>query len=499
MSSGNSDPTFPTLFPSISYLTYRELFPDTLSRQQNQAGYSQIPTSLVSLSAEDMQHGQDAIENQNHPQTQFRALTPESHSPSDAALPQKPRTRPVDFRSLEYVGSYDQNLMCAICHCPFVAPVKLDCDHFFCQNCISLALMHQENDAKCCPTCRRKTSQISIVPVPKIINRMLDELLVRCPAQNEGCAEELPRGTVQDHVDRYCSFSEVECPSDKCLLTVKRADAGKKRCLHNTVRCRYCDLLLMERDLESHESMHCCLRQASCPHCATEVLYPDLLEHVKSCPEAIMHCAAAPYGCDFTSTNASMNQHTATCPLAKLVPFLNLQNERLAAHESALNHIRRKNSLLESSFATIQETVNAPSSLFDTNLALPNQSPEGETHFDSTAHHLLSLHDSLREEVTRVSAAVSELDAKASMMVLNESLRMKEQLSRTNTAVSRLRYQLELHMSIGPQGRPRQVMTGGGGVGSGGSGGGSRGVGLGKTVGPQVRRMSDSARQDTKL
>ena len=443
------------------------------------------------MSAEDMQHGPDLIADWDQPQTQLRTLTLDSD-----ALPPKPRTSPVDFRSLEYVGSYDHNLMCAICHCPFVTPVKLDCDHFFCEKCINLALMHQENDVKCCPTCRRKTSQNSIVPVPKIINRMLDELLVRCPAQKEGCAEELVRGTVQHHVDRYCSFSEVECPSDKCSRTVKRADAGKKRCLHNNVRCHYCDLLFMEQDLETHQSLHCSLRQASCPHCATEVLYPDLVKHIESCPEAIMHCTAAPYGCDFLSKNASMNQHTATCPLAKLVPFLNLQNERLAAHESALNHIRQKNSLLENSLTTIQETLNSPSSLIDTNLVLSAPPPEGETPFDSTAHHLLSLHESLREEVTRVSAAVSELDAKASMMVLNESLRMKEELAHTNAAVGGMRMHLHWLMSARLQNQQREVMMRGGEIGS--SGGGSAGSRL-EGVGPQVRRLSDSARQDTKL
>lgn len=451
------------------------------------------------MSSEDLRHSPDTIADWAQLQNQPRASNLELNSSSSAVLATKPKTSLVDMRSLEYVGSYDHNLMCAICHCPFLEPVKLDCDHLFCRSCVTLALMHQEKDVKCCPTCRRKTSQISIAPVPKIINHMLDELLVYCPSRKAGCDDKMARGTVENHIGRYCSFSEVECPSDRCSMTIKRKDAGQKRCLHNTLHCDYCHLLFMERDLESHKSMHCSLRQASCPHCATEVPYPDLEKHVRSCPEAITPCTAAPYGCDFTSKNASMEQHTATCPLVKLVPFLKLQNDRLAAHESALNHIRQKNILLEDSFSTIQQTLKPSYGLLDTNITLPNPPSERRSPFDSTAHHLLCLHESLREEIARVSAAVSELDAKTSMMVLNESLRTKEELAHTNAAVGGMRMHLHWLMSARLQNQQRDLIVRGGMVGSSGGDGGPGGSAVGGAGGLPVRRLSDTARQDTKL
>lgn len=413
---------------------------------------------------------------------------------SRALQRQKPFSNAVDFRSLEYVGSYDHNLMCAICHCPFVEPARLDCDHVFCRDCINQALMHQTRDAKCCPACRTKTRRISTIPVPKIINRILDDLVVRCPFSKEGCAEELPRGAVQDHVDRYCIYSEVECPSDECPYPVQRKDAEKQRCLHSRVRCEYCEVSLIEREMESHQT-HCSVRTVPCPHCKTTVLYGKLESHIESCPEASLPCTAALYGCDFTSDRASLDQHTTTCPLAKLIPFLKFQNDRLAAHETALNHLRLKNSLLETSFSTIQETLNAPSNLLETNPSLTS-SPEDNSPFDSTAHHLLCMHESLREEIGRVSAAVSELDAKASMMVMNESLRTKEELAHTNAAVGGMRMHLHWLMSARLQNQQRGMMRAGEPelvVGA------SRAGGLAGELGPSVRRLSDSTRQDTKL
>lgn len=417
-------------------------------------------------------------------------------SVSSVTRPQKPPLKPVDLRSLEYVGSYDHNLMCAICRCPFVEPARLDCDHFFCRDCVNQALMHQERDAKCCPACRRKTRRISIIPIPKIINRILDELLVRCPFSKEGCAEELPRGAVQDHVDRYCLYSEVECPSDGCPFTVQRKDAEKQRCLHSSVRCEYCEISFMERDLESHQT-RCTVRTVPCPHCKTTMLNGNLQSHIESCSEASIPCTAELYGCDFVSGRAALDQHTTTCPLAKLIPFLKFQNDRLAAHETALNHLRLKNSLLETSFSTIQETLNAPSNLLETNPSLPTPAPEDNSPFDSTAHHLLCMHESLREEIGRVSTAVSELDAKASMMLMNESLRTKEDLAHTNAAVAGMRMHLHWLMSARLQNQQRGGMMRAGGpeLGVGASGTGE----LAGEVGPPIRRLSDSTRQDTKL
>ena len=459
---------------------------------QNQDGLprSSIPTAVDAHDSSEVGAVSDEL------QTPLRDSSQNATPLSSVLQRQKITKQPVDLRSLEYVGSYDHNLMCAICHCPFVEPARLDCDHFFCRDCVNQALMHQARDAKCCPSCRRKTRRISIVPVPKIINRILDELPVRCPYAKEGCSEELPRGAVQDHVDRYCIYSEVECPSDECPFTVQRKDAEKQRCLHTLVCCEYCKVSFMERNLGSHQTS-CSVRTVPCPHCKSTMPYGNLESHVESCPDASLPCTAAPYGCEFTSDRASLDQHTTTCPLAKLVPILKFQNDRLAAHETALNHLRHKNSLLETSLITIQETLNAPSNLLETAPSLSTPSPEDNSPFDSTAHHLLCMHESLREEVGRVSAAVSELDAKASMMVMNESLRTKEELAHTNAAVGGMRMHLHWLMSARLQNQQRGGMMRTGepelGVGPSGTGGFAR------ELGPSVRRLSDSTRQDTKL
>ena len=432
--------------------------------------------------------------------------TPSASSPrrpsfiqADVAL-QRPQVSPVDLRTLEYIDSYDSNLMCAICRSPFVFPVRLECDHVFCQRCVNDAMSHQDRDSRIytitCPSCRRKIENWAIAPVPKILSLILDDLRVKCPLECLGCPEVKGRGDIQDHVDKYCAYAEVECPSESCFFKVLRKDLDERRCLHDVVKCGDCQKSLMEVDLETHRLRHCEAGKASCPNCKAPVLLRDLESHIERCSEAIFPCNAAEYGCGFVARHETLDEHVKTCPLAKLVPFLRTQNDRIEAHEAALKHLRHKNSILETSFSSIQETLSPSANLVDAPVSSAASSDTGP--FDSTAHHLLCLHESLREEVNRMSAAVSEVDAKASMMVMNESLRTKEELSHTNAAIGSMRMQLHWLMSARLQNQQRVAMVraqgSGEDLGSSPDAGGSGG-----SVELPVRRLSDSTRQDTKL
>ena len=424
---------------------------------------------------------------------------PNPHLDPDAELLTKRSLHPVDLRALEYVDSYDHNL---ICHSPLVKPVRLECEHVFCRHCVNEAVYHQGRDlgtnSTTCPSCRRNLDHRKIVPVTKVLTHILDELRVKCPFKDDGCCEIKPRGDVQDHVDKYCNYAEIECPMKSCSLTLRRKDAQGQQCLHNEVKCQDCEDPLMEKDLENHRQHYCEVGTTSCPDCNARVLRKSLKVHVESCVEARFPCSAAPYGCQFTASRITLQGHLETCPLAKLVPFLKTQNDRLESHEAALKHLRHKISILETSFATIQENLNPSVDLID----IPSSSVPGSdaVPFDSTAHHLLCLHESLREEVNRVSAALSDMDAKASMMVMNEKLRVQEDFSHTNAAIAGMRMQLHWLMSARLQNQQRVAMVRAQSSGEGiESSAGSTSADSNGGVSLPVRRLSDSTRQDPKL
>lgn len=49
--------------------------------------------------------------------------------------------------------------------------------------------------------------------------------------------------------------------------------------------------------------------------------------------------------------------------------------------------------------------------------------------YASPAHHLLSMHENLREEVSRVANALNELEGRHSVLILNENMRLREELA----------------------------------------------------------------------
>ena len=252
----------------------------------------------------------------------------------------------VDLSSLEYVEEYSHNLMCAICRSPYVKPLRLACQHVFCSSCF-LDARNTGGQRESCPTCRERVFPGELYTLPKVFHLMLDDLIVKCPFNDSGCTTEVSRCMVQDHVDKYCEFVQVSCPYDNCGEEIHRRHLKQQRCLHKLIHCVECDQSCKEIDLTSHCATHDDERIVSCSGCATTILGSDLQSHENACPKVAVPCIAATYGCDFVDKRASIDQHNATCALAKLVPFLAQQNSRLDQQEIALQNLRRKNTLLE--------------------------------------------------------------------------------------------------------------------------------------------------------
>jgi hypothetical protein len=133
--------------------------------------------------------------------------------------------------------------------------------------------------------------------------------------------------------------------------------------------------------------------------------------------------------------------------------------------------------------------------------------------FDSQVHHLLTLHSSLRDEVSRIANALTDHEGRTNLMIFNENQRVKEEMLHTNAAINSMRMQLHWLMSATLQ--QRTGSTNSAGSSSNRAGGsttnnasatqgsssalGSRSSGAGGTLPGPLRRLSDSTRQDTKL
>ncbi|KAL1957399.1 hypothetical protein VTO42DRAFT_6079 [Malbranchea cinnamomea] len=442
----------------------------------------------------------------------------------------------VDLRSLEIVSDYSGHLMCAVCHCPFIRPIRLRCDHIFCQTCLddcirsaqTLTSFSPPSDNFLCPTCRTPTNA-SFQTVPRLVMAMCDEIVVKCPFAKEGCEETIQRGHVQAHVDKHCDYRLVRCPDTSCDKKIRKRDLDADgKCLHTLCQCQRCGESVMQLEYQSHTTETCPKLATSCPDCEASLTRQDLSRHMEECPRATKPCQGAAYGCQVRLGRSEIEDHQKSCTFATLRPYLEGQSSRIASMDLTIRQLRQRNEILEEGIASIRSSLAqmTPRPLSETpadistltrNDAAPvirdppneaaslEQDASNNTPSSSTTTYLLAIHESLREEVARLSSALNDVDARASMSIMNENLRIREDMAHINAAINTVRMQVHMLMNLRfHQGQRTEPARATQAPSSGDTLGVANNAGPSRLNGPMPealrgRRLSDSGREGTKL
>ena len=403
----------------------------------------------------------------------------------------------VDLRSLEYVSEYDSHLMCPICHVPFISPIVLECDHTFCTSCYDqyrdgATIVQQDS----CPTCRLELDN-DPRKASRLITNMCNDLKVRCP--NEQCGQILPRGCIELHMSKDCQEQRLSCPETACTRLIKRKNFQAGRCIHSShTECDCGDLIELGRgDWLRHQDMECPRTGMKCEKCGdrmSRTQTPTMSPHI--CHEHLIKCPGAEFGCDEHLDAGDLEGHSLQCPMARLAPFLEKQSRLISKLQEQLTQSQVRNDILENGLNKTQDlirlrlptgsnTASSSSSIIEeidrsqqrpglrldnathttnSTLTLPahlrdlTPSPslsatDAQNHNNNIATQtqlLLSQHEALRHEVSRfesdlaaLAAGLEQLDGRTSMQIMNETLRIKEDLAHTNAALFSTRAQVQ--------------------------------------------------------
>jgi hypothetical protein len=280
--------------------------------------------------------------------------------------------------------------------------------------------------------------------------------------------------------------------------------------------------------------------KTNCPDCNASVFHNVLQEHIDNCPDAIKLCTASKYGCPVKLKQAEIGEHERSCPLITLGPYLDAQSSRLDSMDTTIKQLQQRNEILEDGIANIRSTLSqtprvtsdaqasspTATAIDISRSSSPSQSLAPSAQAENTSNlssstattYLLSLHESLRDEVSQLSGAITDLDARASMAIMSESLRIKEDMAHTNAALNSVR--MQVHWLMNPRlHQGQRASTVAANTSSGASGpstpGSSRAIGTDNPVagpsnaGPSSglppsgmlggRRLSDTGREGTKL
>ena len=201
-----------------------------------------------------------------------------------------------------------------------------------------------------------------------------------------------------------------------------------------------------------------------------------------------MDCPGATIGCKESFKRCNLTTHTISCTFATLEPLFRRQDEKLKVIEEENNILKRKvdsfgDGLIHTnvSLSTHNDSIRSdlrfsplPPSAIEELSRLPDAQPATVTTpptdtpdnapFDSAIDHLLSSYESLRHDINRISASLNELDARQSMLIMNENLRVKEDFSHINAIIGSMRVQLHWLMSTRLQGQQFRAGSSNGGM-----------------------------------
>lgn len=399
----------------------------------------------------------------------------------------------IDLRAVIYDGMVDENLVCPICRCPLVEPALTDCDHIFCRSCIINALSH----SRLCPIDRLPLDDSGVGRAPKMVHNQLDALKAKCPC----CFSPLARSMLENHMEKYCPESTVRCPGvhsgNECKEVVKRRMSGRG-CLHYSVDCPDCKETLQLVEMEDHRLKTCMKRLKACDDCGAEILRCKEADHGNECLDVVRPCRWAEYGCHHEAKRKDLHLHADECNLRLVGPMAEAMKKEITSLRSEMRSLTEANHLQERRIKFLESGSRAsdrPLELMD--LSLVNLPDSASTEpLESGHEYLLSLLESQQSRLSQLSTELTDLQGKNTMMLLNETIPMKNELAelRSTQQVTCMHVRWLMRFRMQENQRRFGGSTGPGPGGSPDGGGSSSDL-------PFSRRLSDSVPRDiiTKL
>jgi hypothetical protein len=237
-----------------------------------------------------------------------------------------------------------------------------------------------------------------------------------CPGKPFGCNSRSKRGQSEIHA-KSCTLAKLAPILNKQQERLDEQEAAQKQ---------------MSRKLEVLESGFTAMQNILYPAKSPESLVPDRRSADSSRIPLLRHSLLS------TTTGGDRTAPTSPANFEFPVPTLETTASPVEATHAALT-----GELALSAPGPRQTDLPEPFST-DFDLSVPSFPPPDTNGgpYASPLHHLLSMHESLRDELSRISSALSELDGRHSMQILNENLRMREEMSYFGAQVAGLQRQV---------------------------------------------------------
>ena len=255
-------------------------------------------------------------------------------------------------------------------HCPICLLVLRDpiltgcCGNHFCQSCIQQV----RKQHKPCPLCKHRGFNVML---DKFFIRKVNELKVKCPKSEEGCAWTGEMGNLQKHTasNGDCGFVEVLCDCGSQVLRCHLTEHKESECPNRSYVCEFCGFHATYKVVSTMHWSKCDKYPVSCPNkCAVgTVERRQLKNHVSDCPLQEVECEFEFIGCTVClpredmphHLNENMSAHLALVPKmhADFQKKLNAKDGRIAALEEQVGRQKAEIESLRGALAQVEKSA----------------------------------------------------------------------------------------------------------------------------------------------
>ena len=278
----------------------------------------------------------------------------------------------------------------------------------------------------------------------------------------ESCHQEMPKAELESHWQVQCPDRQINC--DLCSALIHHRDRDQHRrdaCPAVSVPCPGSSLGCLNKSKRAHLEIHtrgCALAKLG-PVLDAQKQRMDEQESAQKTINRKLEILETGFNAmqDIISANQSMppdNASTETLILPSRRNRADTTSTRIASaddYDFPVPPSNRGSAVEPTSPASTVRSASTgrtepprrpapgapgprpsdlpPSVTQDFDLASPFPQSNSDGPYTSPLHHLLSMHENLREEMTRISTALQELDGRHSMQILNENLRNREEIA----------------------------------------------------------------------
>ena len=201
-----------------------------------------------------------------------------------------------------------------------------------------------------CPYC---ISTVCRHILDRQLQRELDALEVRCFGYEFGCGWVGKLRSLSDH-HRQCSFMFIKC--QHCLKPIPRHEVTKhenSECPQRKIKCKDCGQMCHCGEITFHQNV--CTAEVYCPNLCGEKTDKRLLQlHRVVCPEEVIRCPFADFGCLTRPTRRTLQEHVTSCSQQYTLKLL---RESVKASQEQAEAMRQELTVLKASLASAASSI----------------------------------------------------------------------------------------------------------------------------------------------